>query len=645
MALRKVASAQDAVALIRDGDVVATCGYGGHGVPEQLLVALEQRFLETGQPRDLTLVFAGGQGDGADKGLNRLGHEGLLMRVIGGHYGLIPRIERLAADNKIEAYNLPEGVLTHLYRDIAGGKPGTLSHVGLHTFVDPRIEGGRMNGRAQEPLVELVELAGRETLFFKRFPIHVALIRGTTADPDGNVTMEKESLRLEALALALAAKNSGGVVLCQVERVAATGTLDARRVRVPGVAVDCVVVAEPEHHMHSYGTLYSPALSGEVRVPLETMRPLPMDERKVIARRAAMELMPNSVVNLGLGLPDAVGLIAGEENIQDLITLTVDPGVFGGVPLGGKDFGGAINFSATIDHPNQFDFIDGGGLDVAVLGFAECERSGDVNASRFAGRIAGCGGFINISQNSKKIVFVSTFTSGGFACAIADGAIAIRSEGKFRKFVSKIGQITFSGAFAAARDQEVYYVTERCVFALGDQGLQLIETAPGIDMQREILDLLPFRPAIGDVRPMDARLFRPEPMRLREHMVDIHIEDRLTYDPASNTIFMNYAGMRVRTHDDLARIKRAVEAVLEPLGQRVYSIVNYDRFEADPDIMGAYLDLVRHVEERYYLKVSRYTTSGFMRLKLGAGLEKRKVSSHVFESRREARRHIDHAER
>ena len=641
MAFRKVISAADAVALIRDGDVVASSGYGGHGTPDQLFVALEQRFHAGGTPRDLTLVWAGGQGDGRERGLNHLAHEGLLKRAIGGHYGLIPRLEKLAVANKIEAYNLPEGVITHLYRDIAAGKPGTLSRVGLHTFVDPRQEGGRVNARAEEPIVELVTLAGRETLFFKAFPIHVALIRGTTADPDGNVTMEKESLRLEVLALALAAKNSGGIVLCQVERVAAAGTLDARRVRVPGICVDAVVVAEPQHHMHSYGTVYNPGLSGEVRIPLETMAALPLDERKVIARRAALELMPNAVVNLGVGLPDVTGAIAREENVHDLITLTLDPGVVGGVPLGGLDFGGAVNFSATIDHPSQFDFIDGGGLDMAVLGFAECDRAGDVNASRFADRVSGCGGFINISQNSRKIVFVGTFTSGGLKTEIADGALRIVAEGKHRKFVERVGQITFNGAFAAAEDRDVLYVTERCVFRLGADGLRLTEIAPGIDLQRDILDLMPFAPAIDAVRPMDARLFRPEPMRLRDHLLDLHIEERLTYDAASNTVFMNYAGMRVRTAADLDRIKEAVDGLLAPLGKRVWSIVNYDRFEADAEVMDKYLDLVRYVEQRYYLGVSRYTTTGFMRLKLGRGLEQRAVSSHIFETRAEARRAIE----
>jgi propionate CoA-transferase len=637
MALRKVIPAADAVALIQDGDVLATTGYGGNGTPDQLFVALEERFLETGHPRDLTLVYAGGQGDGKEKGLNRLGHEGMLKRVIGGHYGLIPKIERLAVENKIEAYNLPEGVITHLYRDIAAGKPGTLSKVGIGTFVDPRIEGGKVNEAATEDIVELITLGGEECLFFKAFPVNVAFVRGTTADPDGNITSEKESLRLENLSMALAAKNSGGIVLCQVERIAESGSLDSRRVRIPGTVVDSVVVAEPEHHTQTYGTGYNPALSGEVRVPLETVLPLPLDEKKIIARRATLELLPNSVINLGIGLPDAVGRVANEERIQDLLTFIVDPGVFGGVPMGGLDFGAAVNFSATIDHPYAFDFIDGGGLDAACLGFAECDRQGNINASRFANRVSGCGGFINITQNSKTVMFVGTFTSGGLKAEIADGEIRILDEGKYSKFVDSVGQVTFSGTVAASSEKEVYYITERCVFRLAQAGLELIEVAPGIDLERDILSKLPFEPLMRDVGTMESALFADEPLKLRNRMLDIHIEDRLNYDPKSNTIFMNFAGMRVRTADDLLRIKEAVDGRLGPLGHKVNSIVNYDSFEADPDVMPAYLDLVRYVEKKYYLKVSRYTTSGFMRLKLGKGLGERKVSAEVYESRRAAR--------
>ena len=638
--LKKIIPVEDAVSVVQDGDVLATSGYGGHGMPEQLLVALEKRFLETARPKGLTLIHATGQGDAKDKGLNRLAHEGLLQRVIGGYFGLTPKISQLVQDNKIQAYNLPEGVITHQYRDIAAGKPGTLSRVGLGTFVDPRLEGGKMNPVTVEDIVELMTVNGKEYLFYKTFPINVVFIRATTADPDGNVTMEKEALVLENLALAMAARNSHGYVICQVERVAAEGSLDSRHVRLPGVLVDAVVIAEPQYHTQTYSTTYNPALSGEVRIPIETLPPLPLDDKKVIARRAAMELLPNSVVNLGIGLPDSVGRVASEEKIYDLMTLTVDPGVMGGVPAGGADFGAAINCQAVIDHCSQFDFIDGGGLDCAFLGFAECDRLGNVNASRFAGKIAGCGGFINISQNAKKVVFIGNFTAGGAQFAVDDGRLRIVQEGKVSKFVEQVVQVTFSGTLAAQQRKDVLYVTERCVFRLTSAGLTLTEVAPGIDIERDVLRHLPFRPHMDQPATMDVAIFASKPMGLRERMLDIHIDDRLSYDAANNTVFMNYAGMRVRNAQDVDTIIAAVDRLLEPLGKRVNSIVNYEGFSVDDEAMDTYMDAVRYVEKKYYLKVSRFTNSGFLRLKLGKELERRGVSARVFETRQDAERNL-----
>ena len=370
------------------------------------------------------------------------------------------------------------------------------------------------------------------------------------------------------------------------------------------------------------------------------MKPLALDEKKIVARRAAMELTPHSIVNLGLGLPSLIGAVANEERISDQITLTVDPGVYGGVPLSGYDFGAAINYSASIDHPNQFDFIDGGGLDSAYLGFAECDGDGNINASRFAGRISGCGGFINISQNSKTVVFVGTFTSGGFKARIADGRLHIEQEGKFNKFTEQVSQVTFSAKLAAGAGKRVIYVTERCVFALRPDGLELTEVAPGIDIATEILDLLPFSPIVYEPKTMLPALFAEAPFGLRELLHDIGIEDRINYDPQTNTLFLDYGGMRVTGEDDLARIKRAVEATLAPLNKRVYAIVNYESFWADPEIMDRYLDLVRYVEERYYIKVSRYTSSGFARIKLVKGLSEREVSADLVRSHSEARERL-----
>ena len=621
----KVASARDAVEIIQSGDVLASNGYAGCGTPEELLLALGDRFAQAGAPRDLTLVYGGGQGDSADRGLNRLGQPGLLKRVIGGHYGLIPAIEQLAVSNEIEAYNFPEGVIIQLYRDIAGQRPGTFSRVGLGTFVDPRIEGGRMNDRTTEDLVRLTKIDGEEFLFFHAFPIDIAFIRGTTADPDGNVTMEREALVLENLAMALAAKNSGGYVICQVERVAERNSLMSRDVRVPGGLVDCVVVAEPENHMQTYGTRYNPGISGEVRVPLDRVDTIPLDPRKVIARRAAMELRADDIVNLGVGTPDAIGIVANEEKIQDLITLTVDPGVIGGVPLGGLDFGAAVNAQAVIDHASQFDFIDGGGLDACFLGMAECDGAGNINASKFGKRIAGCGGFINLSQNSKRVYFLGTFTSGGLQADVDRGQLTIQQEGRFNKFLPEVGQITFSAQVAATGTQLVRYITERCVFELTPHGLELIEVAPGIDVQRQILDLLPFEPIVNDVQSMDPAIFDEEPIGLRARLFDIKIDDRLSYDQASNTVFMDYSGMRVRTIEDVGKIKTAVDALLAPLGRQVHSVVNYDRFDVDPEVEDDYFELVRYVQDKYYDSARRYTSNAFKRLQLAHELEKHAV--------------------
>jgi propionate CoA-transferase len=640
--MSKVIPVEDAVALVADRDVVAVAGYGTNGVPEKLLAGLEERFIDGGEPRDLTLMFAGGIGDGKEGGLNRLGHEGLLKRVIGGHYGLIPKIERLANDNLIEAYNFPEGVITHLYRNIAGGTLGALSHVGLETFVDPRLEGAKVNDLAQEDLVELLELNDEEILYYTGYPINVALIRGTTADPDGNISLEKESLSLENLSLALAARNSGGVVICQVERLAQLNSIDARQVRIPGIMVDCIVVSEPEFHMQNFDTQYNPALSGEIRAPVDSVPALPLDEKKVVLRRATMELTPGAVVNLGVGMAAGVGNVANEERISDRIMLTVDPGIFGGVPLAGYGFGAALNYVASIDHATQFDFIDGGGLDIACLGFAECDGDGNVNASRFSGRVSGCGGFINISQNSKKVVFLGTFTSGGLKTNISNGELHILEEGKYRKFVESVGQVTFSGKRAGREGRNVTYVTERCVFALRENGLELTEVAPGVDIDKEILDLLPFAPLVDDPRPMEKGLFHAEALDLRHRLSDIGIEDRISYNSETNTLFLDFSGMRVNTSEDIARIRIAVEGTLKPLGQRVFSIVNYDSFWVDPEVADEYLDLVRHIESTYYLKVSRYTTNGFMRIKLSRGLEDRHISSDVLQTYVEAKDSLEH---
>lgn len=511
----KVVTSKEAIALIRDGDTICTSGFVGTGTPDGLLHALEERYLSTQSPKALTLVFAAGQGDGKHRGLNRLAHHGLLRRVIGGHWGLVPRLGKLALEDKLEAYNLPQGCISHLYRDIAAGKPGVITKVGLHTFVDPRMQGGKVNRSASQDLVRLIQIEGEEWLLYKSFPIHVALLRGTTADPGGNITMERESLTLDNLAMAQAVKNSGGVVIVQVERIAQAGSLHPRQVVIPGILVDRVVVSTPEYHEQTYATAYSPAFAAEIRIPVDRLAPMPLDVRKVIARRATCELTPSAICNLGIGMPEGVSAVAREERLLDSLTLTTEPGVIGGMPASGLDFGAAVNTDAIIAQNQQFDFYDGGGLDLAVLGMAECDAVGNINVSRFGTRLAGAGGFINISQNARRLVFVGTFTTEGLEVSVGDGKLTILREGKSRKFVQRVEQITFSGRYAAQKRQQVFYVTERCVFQLTDEGLLLTEIAPGVSLQDDILAHMDFAPIIQSPRLMDKRIFCTEPMGLR----------------------------------------------------------------------------------------------------------------------------------
>ena len=512
--------------------------------------------------------------------------------------------------------------------------------MGLGTFVDPRHGGGKINERTKDDLVRLIDIEDEQFLLYRAFPIDVGIIRGTTADPDGNITMEKEALTLEALAIAMAVRNSDGLVIAQVERIAERGSLNPRQVKIPGIFVDCVVLAKPENHWQTFSVQYDPAFSGEIRAPTGSITPMEMSERKIIARRAALELDANSVVNLGIGMPEGIASIASEEKIADLLTLTAEPGVIGGVPAGGLNFGAAVNAQAVIDQPYQFDFYDGGGLDATFLGLAQADREGNLNVSKFGPRLAGAGGFINISQNAKKVVFVGTFTAGRLRVAVENGRLHVIKDGDVTKFVGEVEHRSFSGPYSAQRGQPVLYVTERCVFKLTPDGLELIEVAPGIDIERDILGRMEFRPIVRNPAIMDKRIFADGPMGLRDQLLRCRLSDDSPIIPVKTGSSSISKAIVFTATKTWKRSAASSKTKLAPLGRKVYAIVNYDNFEIFPDIIDEYSAMVRDLVDRFYSGVTRYTTSSFLRAKLGDALKQRAVAPHIYESAEEATTHL-----
>ena len=513
--MSKIISAEEAASRVNDGATLALGCMGLSGWPEELIEALERRFVATGHPRNLYVVQGSSSGDRKERGVTRLGHEGMIRRWMGAHVGFAPKIWKLIKENKIEAYFIPQGVIVNLWREIASKRPGLITKVGLGTFVDPRIEGGKINSCTTEDVFKILEIEGEEYILYKSFPVDVAFIRGTTVDENGNLTMDKESILLEQLQLAQAARNSGGIVIAQAEYLAKAKTLHPKKVKVPGILVDYVVIATNQAACwQTEVTIYEPSFAGELQIPLHATPSLPLSPEKIIGRRAAMELFPNAVVNLGVGMASAVGSVASEEHVSELLTFSTEAGAIGGVPAGGQDFGSCYNAEANIEHNAMFDFIDGGGLDITFLGLGQADKSGNLNVSKLNGRPMGPGGFINITRGAKEVVFTGTFTTDGLEVEIGNGKLHITKEGRIKKFLDTVEQITFSGQFAQGR--RVLYITERCVFSLTNGKMTLIETAPGIDIQKDILALMDFEPAISpQLKEMPAGIFREQWGELR----------------------------------------------------------------------------------------------------------------------------------
>ncbi|CAB9499997.1 Caffeate CoA-transferase [Seminavis robusta] len=634
---QKIVSASDAVELVRDGDTVAVSGFVCQGAPEAVLKALGERFERTSSPKNLTLFFGGGPGDYGEKGLSHLGREKedgtcMLFRTIGGHYGQVPKVADLALANKVEAWTLPMGSVSRMIRAQSTHSPGHITTVGLGTYVDPEITGGAVNEKAaQSPfhskLVSRINIDGEENLMYKALPIDVAIIRGTTADAQGNITLEHESLLCDQKIVAAAAKNSGGIVIAQVKRVAGSGTLPSRSVGVPGPMVDCVVVVDEKDHdeLHpmSYLEKHNPVLTGEIKTGAEGVEPMEMGLRKLIARRAFFCVKPNKIVNLGIGLPEGVASVASEEGMLDYLTLSTEPGVFGGLPASGHSFGPAFNASSLMEMNQMFDFYDGGGLDMCFLGAAQISPEGDVNVSRMSkDRLTGPGGFIDISQSTRTVCFMTSLTAKGLKVETpGDGTLKIAKEGQVKKLVPKVMEKTFSGDEAVRRGQNVLYVTERCVFqrTAKAEKLELIEIAPGMDLQKDILDQMEFEPIISpNLKLMDTRIFNPDKMGVTSEIFG-SLEDRCVYREHQHTLFIDLFGITLNEEEDVDWFYEGLQSIMHPLVENkgpIDIVANYDGFDIRKGLEEKYVEKLGILQKDYYKSVKRFSGHAFKRAQI-----------------------------
>ena len=619
----KVIDVDDAVHLIRPRSTVTVGGFVSMGCPEEVLEALGRRFEHEGTPNDLTLVFQGGPGDWATRGLNHFAKPGMVKRTVGSHYGQVPMLGQLALDNKIEAYNLPMGSISRMMRGAACGHEFYTTTVGLGTMVDPKEQGGKINDVTTEDIVTETVVNGKRHLQYKCLPIDVAIIRGTYADEFGNLTMTREALYNDVLVQAMAARSRRGLVIAQVEHIAARGSLNPRDVIVPGTMVDCVVkTRNPANHTIGYFQGYDPTVTGEVTSPPSTGKPLPLDIRKVIARRGALELTQNNVVNLGIGMPEGVAEVVAEEGCLSNIELTTEPGIHGGTGLSGHNFGPARNYSSLLTMDHQFDFYNGGGLDVAFLGMAEVDAHGNVNVTRMGNKLTGPGGFIDISQSTQRVNILGSFTAGGLEVEIADGKLKIVKEGCVRKFVKKVREISFSGMFAQEKRQTVNYITERAVFNLTAAGVELAEIAPGVDLQKDILNLMDFKPIIREpLLTMDSAIFKAALMKLGSRNFGEGGDLSQRFHHAANTIYLDLSKMTINRLDEVHQLDKAIsEYVAKHFPDtKPEMVVTYDSFDLHPELVQEY----QSMQQRHKEIIGgwrRFSSSVFRRYKVGQAI-------------------------